>query len=112
MKSPALVLPVLEIREFAALCAQMDLFLGNDSGPLHVAATQTFVVGLFGPTLPEICAPWTKGKLIITGAKPSCRPCRQEGCPNENFNLCLKSITAEEVICALRVLLSQIHKSS
>jgi ADP-heptose:LPS heptosyltransferase len=45
--------------EMLALCAQPSLFVGNDSGPMHLAAALgNPVVALFGPTSPHRFAPW------------------------------------------------------
>jgi heptosyltransferase II len=44
---------MLNMAEIAALCARADLFIGNDSGPMNVAATMgTHVVALFGGSPP------------------------------------------------------------
>ncbi|MCL4508357.1 MAG: glycosyltransferase family 9 protein [Chloroflexi bacterium] len=50
----------LTLRQAAALIAQCDLFIGNDSGPLHIAtAVGTPVIGIYGPTDPRVFGPWT-----------------------------------------------------
>ncbi len=44
----------LSLKELAGLIAGARLFIGVDSGPLHLAvATRRPTIGLFGPTLPE-----------------------------------------------------------
>ena len=41
------------------LVARAALYIGGDSGPLHIAGTTTTpIVALFGPTLPERSMPW------------------------------------------------------
>jgi ADP-heptose:LPS heptosyltransferase len=48
--------------ETAALARKSALFLGNDSSPLHIAATTgTKVVGIYGPTDPRSYHPWVPG---------------------------------------------------
>ena len=48
-----------DLAELAALVTARALYIGGDSGPLHVAATtRTPIVALFGPTLPERSLPW------------------------------------------------------
>ena len=51
------------------------LFIGGDSGPLHVAATtHTPIVALFGPTLPERSMPWRDPAIGRSPSMPaSCR---------------------------------------
>ncbi len=92
----------LSVREFGELCGQSELFIGNDSGPIHIAAAKTFVVGIYGPTLPEFVSPWTEKKLLLDPGPLSCRPCRQERCINEKYKECINRIQAGQVIAAVR----------
>lgn len=51
--------PATSIFELAALLANARLFVGGDSGPLHLAcAVGCPVVGIYGPTDPVVNAPW------------------------------------------------------
>jgi heptosyltransferase-3 len=54
------------LREVAGLMRDAALFLGNDSGPAHLAAAFGLpLVALFGPSDSEIWSPWrTVGKVI------------------------------------------------
>ena len=48
-----------DLSELRALVDRAALYIGGDSGPLHIAATtRTPIVALFGPTLPERSMPW------------------------------------------------------
>ena len=48
-----------DLAELRALVDRAALYIGGDSGPLHIAATtRTPIVALFGPTLPERSMPW------------------------------------------------------
>lgn len=60
----------LDIRELIALIAGARLFIGNDSGPAHVAAaTGCPCVVIYGPTNPAQWHPWrTEYRGIHTGA--------------------------------------------
>jgi ADP-heptose:LPS heptosyltransferase len=54
----------LDLAAFHALVSQGALFVGGDSGPLHVAATTAVpIVGIYGPTLVERSAPWRNKRL-------------------------------------------------
>ena len=54
----------LSLAELRALMDRAALFIGGDSGPLHIAATTDVpMVGLYGPTLPERSAPWRPAPL-------------------------------------------------
>lgn len=88
----------LTVFEFAALCELCDMFVGNDSGPMHIASAKTFTVGIFGPTWPEFIGPWTDRKLeIFDRPDLGCRPCMVTRCDNPEFWACLKSTTPEDV---------------
>ena len=55
------VLPPQEftLAELRALVDRAALYIGGDSGPLHIASTTTApIVGLYGPTLPVRSEPW------------------------------------------------------
>jgi len=87
---------LIELRE---LIARAALFVGADSGPMHIAATtQTPIVALFGPNIPAIVAPW-KAKVRIVEKALGCRPCKQRECVHTDFR-CLRSISPEEVFKA------------
>jgi len=87
--------------ELRALVERAALYIGGDSGPLHVAATTRVpIVGLYGPTLPSRSAPW-RGEDSVTesvdaGALP-CRPCDQRVCEPGDFR-CLTSIQPAQVL--------------
>lgn len=89
------------LAEVRAGCDRAALFIGGDSGPLHVAATSDVpIVGLYGPTLPERSAPWRPAAIptasVDMGALP-CRPCDQRECAPGDFR-CLRDITAARVL--------------
>ncbi len=98
----------LTLAELRALMDEAALFVGGDSGPLHIAATTSVpIVGLYGPTLPERSAPWRPRHLasaaVDAGALP-CRPCEQRVCVPGDFR-CLTSVSAATVRDAARRLL-------
>ena len=49
----------IDLAELRALIERSGLFVGGDTGPLHIAATtRTPIVGIYGPTLAARSAPW------------------------------------------------------
>ena len=97
-----------DLSELRALVGRAALFIGGDSGPLHIAATTNVpVVALFGPTLPERSMPWRRSQAkaiaVDAGALP-CRPCHQRHCVPGDFR-CLTSIEPERVVIAAEQLL-------
>ncbi len=88
----------LDLAGTAELLRRAAVFVGPDSGPMHIAAAAgTPIVAWFGPTLPANFAPWKPagGARIIEKALP-CRPCKQRACVSGDFR-CLQLITPEEV---------------
>jgi ADP-heptose:LPS heptosyltransferase len=95
--------PPLDVAELRALAGRAAVYIGGDSGPLHVAsATATPVVALFGPTLPERSMPWRDprwfAEAVDAGPLP-CRPCHQRVCVTADFR-CLANITPDQVVDA------------
>jgi ADP-heptose:LPS heptosyltransferase len=96
------------IAELRAACDRAALYIGGDSGPLHVASTSDVpIVGLYGPTLAERSAPWRprtlKTAAVDVGALP-CRPCDQRVCAPGDFR-CLTGLSAVAVASAAESLL-------
>lgn len=86
----------LEPVELAALLRRASLFVGNDSGPMHIAAAMgTPVVGLFGPTDPRVWGPPGHGHVMVHKGI-DCRPCFPGGC-RRGEESCMRSIGLEEV---------------
>jgi heptosyltransferase-1 len=86
-------LNLMELRELISISS---LFVGPDSGPMHIAAsTDTPIIAIFGPTLPAHFSPWM-AKATLLEKDFDCRPCRQHKCMHEDFR-CLRNISPEEV---------------
>ena len=97
-----------DLSELRALVERAALYVGGDSGPLHIAATTaTPVVALFGPTLPERSMPWRDpaiGSIAVDGGPLPCRPCHQRHCVPGDFR-CLTGISPTMVVAAAQTLL-------
>ena len=91
------------LTELRALLDRAALYIGGDSGPLHVAATTRVpIVGLYGPTLPIRSAPWRADTCVtesVDAGELPCRPCDQRVCEPGDFR-CLTSITPAQVLDA------------
>jgi ADP-heptose:LPS heptosyltransferase len=98
----------LSLGELRALMDRAALFIGGDSGPLHIAATSDVpVVGLYGPTLAARSAPWRPDAvptISIDGGVLPCRPCDQRVCVTGDYR-CLTRLTADSVSAAAEQLL-------
>src|SRR3984893_4505132 len=86
--------------ELPALLSRCQLFVGNDSGAMHVAAAVGLpVVAIFGPTDPFGTAPVTP-KCTIVQEKPFCSPCFLRRCPIDHR--CMTHVQPEAVDAAAR----------
>jgi len=92
-----------DLQELRALIGRSRLFVGGDTGPLHVAAaTDTPVVGIYGPTQAVRSAPWRPASVATLSVERddlSCRPCDQRVCVHEDFR-CLTGLPPSAVIAA------------
>ncbi len=92
-----------DLGELRALIGRGRVFIGGDTGPLHIAATTaTPVVGLYGPTLSARSAPWRDPAIPTWSLEVQglpCRPCEQRVCEPGDFR-CLTSLRPEDVITA------------
>jgi ADP-heptose:LPS heptosyltransferase len=104
-----------DLPELRALVSRAALYIGGDSGPLHIAATtRTPVVALFGPTLPERSMPWRDpgiGAMAVDAGPLVCRPCHQRHCVPGDFR-CLTGISPNMVVSAARDLLARPSRRS
>jgi lipopolysaccharide heptosyltransferase II len=92
------------IAELPALLSRCQLFIGNDSGAMHVASAVGLpVVAIFGPTDPFGTAPVTP-KCTIVQEKPYCSPCFLRRCPTDHR--CMTRVSAESVTEAARAWLA------
>lgn len=86
----------LPLDELIVLLNDSELFVGTDSGPLHLASILNIpVVGLYGPAHPHYTAPINPRSSYIF-KQVECSPCDQRRCIRPH-NSCMHLITAEEV---------------
>jgi lipopolysaccharide heptosyltransferase II len=100
------------LRDSAALLERCHLFVGNDSGPMHLsAALGVPTLGIFGPGSPRATGPiGPEGRVAVIGRDYPCSPCRQDffrECPPAPSGkpFCLEEIEVEEVESAALALL-------
>jgi len=93
---------LLTPRESAAVFAQARLFIGHDSGPMHLAAAvQTPCVAIFAArNKPRVWFPYGKQHHVLYH-QTDCWGCGLETCIIERKK-CLTSITVEEVVVQVR----------
>jgi heptosyltransferase II len=86
------------IADLPALLSRCHLFIGNDSGAMHVASSVGLpVVAIFGPTDPQGTAPVTPRHTIVQ-EKPYCSPCFLRRCPTDHR--CMTKVATAAVTIA------------
>ena len=102
----------VDLVELRALIERSALFIGGDSGPLHIASTtRTPVVGIYGPTLSARSAPWRNPDVPTESVEIDglpCRPCDQRTCAPGDFR-CLTRIEPQAVIAAAERAIARAH---
>ncbi len=101
------------ILQLAALIKSATLFIGNDSGPLHIAlGVKTPTISIFGPTNPEQVIVATDQNIPLYKKLP-CSPCYYHQPLFEKFDCvhlnCLKSITVDEVMDKVAGMISSLR---
>jgi predicted lipopolysaccharide heptosyltransferase III len=91
------------IKQFAAIAKKSALFVGSDSGAMHItAAVGTSIVALFGPSNPAEWGPrGGPAEVIYKGL--DCRACFHPTCQRGEQN-CMRLISIDEVMMAVTVL--------
>ncbi|SJZ46905.1 glycosyltransferase N-terminal domain-containing protein [Selenihalanaerobacter shriftii] len=83
------------LKELAELYNRVQLFIGGDTGPMHLAvAMSTQVIALMGPTTPTTHGPYGKQHKVIQ-PDIDCKECWDRVCKQEH--ICMDKITVDEV---------------
>jgi heptosyltransferase-2 len=107
LRSPIDLTGKTPISDLPSLLSQCHLFIGNDSGAMHVAAAVGLpVVAVFGPTDPFGTAPVTP-RCSIVQEKPYCSPCFLRRCPTDHR--CMTRVTPDAVEAAARQWISSME---
>ena len=101
--APILAAGELDLAVSAALLKRTALYIGLDSGPMHMAALAGVpVVALFGPTHPERVGPYRVAHRIVRDTRLPCLGCRKRSCDHLS---CMAGITVDRVYEAAKHLL-------
>ena len=95
----------LTIPELGELIRGARLYIGNDSGPMHLAtAVGTPTVVPWGSSDSEAWRPWGAKSRVIQNPF-ECNPCPGYRCLVADTPLCIESVSVEQVTAAVRELL-------
>jgi heptosyltransferase-1 len=88
------------LKQLAYLLKKADAVVGNDTGPIHIAAAVgTPAVAIYGPTSPTRTGPYGKQHTVLTSRLP-CSPCFSRKC--DLGVLCMREISVETVYRACK----------
>ncbi len=99
---------VTSIREVSGLISLAKLFIGNDSGPSHIAAAVGVpVVVLSGADDPKSTSPMASDKVLLYQEELDCISCVKNICPikGDGFMKCMRDISVDRVFQAVQLLL-------
>jgi heptosyltransferase-2 len=103
MDVPPMLVKTDDLRHLAALISACDVYIGNDTGPMHIAAAvRTPVVALFGSTNHIRSGPYGNKRTVVqSGINLGCNPCHPGrhpgGCRAGSCEV-IAGITVEQVL--------------
>lgn len=112
--SPILLAGKTSIKGLVSAIANMDIFITNDSGPMHIAAAlKVPIVAVFGSTNHVTTAPMApEGTAVIVRRDDvECSPCLERVCPKRHHR-CMDLIEAEDVVREARKFLLSEKRTS
>jgi ADP-heptose:LPS heptosyltransferase len=105
MTSGARAMPGLTIPELAELIRAARGYIGNDSGPMHLAtAVGTPTIAIWGSSSSVRWHPWGVERRVVQNPF-SCNPCPGYRCLVASSPLCIESVTVAQVEHAVQELL-------
>jgi len=94
------------VEELISNISALDLFITNDSGPMHVAAAFNVpTVSIFGPTRHYETNQWQNDYEMLLRKDLECSPCMKRTCPlqdEDKNHACMKEVTAQDVLQKLK----------
>lgn len=114
MDVPPILVQTENLRHLAALISVCDVYIGNDTGPMHIAsAVDTPVVALFGSTNPIRSGPYGEKHVVLqSGINLGCNPCH----PGRNPGGCgagscevITEIRVEQILDAVQDMIKDVH---
>lgn len=97
----------LSLRELAAVLERADLFICNDSAPMHIAAAvKTKTVAIFGPSKSDETGPYDVVCRVVENGMDCRKSCDESHCRHERYHACMQGITTEDVMSSVDALMT------
>ena len=108
MNFQPIIIDTDSLREVASLIASCNIYIGNDTGPMHIAsAVGTRVIALFGSTNHIRSGPYGEQHTVIkSGLDLGCNPChpgRHPGGCGAGSCAVIDGISVEQVVKSLSI---------
>ncbi len=85
----------------AAIISRLDLFITNDSAPLHLASAMgTPTVAIFGPSKSNETGPYGNIHRVVEKDYGCRQTCDEDVCLYKNYKECMESISVDDVMKA------------
>lgn len=102
----------LTLKELMALIGRSQIFVGNDSGPMHMAAALGRpLVAAFGSSNPNVWHPWTNSPYRLIGGRAdqeaTSQRYRDTNTPDADGSFAIRRVPASEAIAAVDEVLEQ-----
>ena len=89
------------LREMAAVIKRCNLFICNDSSPMHIAAALNIpTIAIFGPSKSVETSPYGAEHIVIEKEFPCRYRCDEDICHFVNHHQCMKDISVDDVVTA------------
>jgi heptosyltransferase II len=96
------------LAQLSAGIAKCNLFITNDTGPMHIAAAlKVPTIAIFGSTDLVTTSPYGDFPNLIVRKPMDCAPCLLRECPTDHK--CMHAITVEDVFGAVKTLISHLN---
>jgi len=99
--------------QLGSILSLTDLFIGNDSGVMHLATFSGTrrVLGIFGPSKPKETAPFgSSGRFVCIDA--DCRyECDENTCLSHRYNHCMRDLSIDQVYSSVMDALKELQQS-
>ena len=100
-----------DLRTAFAVIGRFDLFITNDSAPLHIAsAMSTPTVALFGPSKSNETGPYGNINRVVEKPFPCRVMCDEDVCNHTVKKACMDAVLVEDVFKAVEEVLRQTSK--
>ncbi len=97
MKNDVICAPATTINQMAAFISKCDMFIANDSGPMHIStAVGTPTLSIHGPTSPLLQGPYGEQHEWVRLYELDCIECNLLECPKKKE--CFKDLPVERIL--------------